>query len=328
MRLLITGGCGFIGVNLVNRLCGPDSQLLVLDDQSAGSLEYLRDVLPTVQTVAPDALPEKPGVWFIPGNIRDSDLVEQITPRLDAIIHLAAQTEVVDSVLNPLHDMEVNVLGSLGLLEAARKHGVKKFILASSAATLGEQAPPLDEEKPLRPLSPYGASKVADEAYCSAYWHCYGIETVALRFSNVYGPRSFHKGSVIAVFIKHVLQGKPLVIYGDGEQTRDFLYVEDLADAIGTCLSSQTRKIGGEVFQIATGRETSVNQVAAIIKDLALRSGLKPDIRHEAARPGEIYRNYADITKARRLLGYDPKTNLTEGIGATWEWFASNRQNA
>jgi UDP-glucose 4-epimerase len=323
MRLLITGGCGFIGVNLVHRLLAPDNQILLLDDQSAGRLDDLRDVAGGVRTVKPDGLPQRSekGVWFIAGDIRDAGLTRAITANLDAIVHLAAHTEVVNSVQNPRYDADVNVVGTLNLLEAARIHGVRKFIFASSAATLGEQDPPLDEEKPLKPLSPYGAGKVAGEAYCSAYSHCYGVQAVALRFSNVYGPRSFHKGSAISHFIKEVLQGRPLVVFGDGEQTRDFLYVDDLTDAISVCLSSAPQSIAGQVIQIATGRETSVNQVAAIIQDLASGSGLKVNVVHEAARPGEIYRNYSNIDKARRLLGYDPKTGLREGIRATWEWF-------
>jgi UDP-glucose 4-epimerase len=330
MRLLVTGGCGFIGVNVVERLLETGAQILVMDNQSAGSFERLRDVAPAVQVLAPGSLPaaSQEGVRFIAGDVRDPVLTEQVTSGLDAIVHLAAHTEVVNSVHHPRHDMEVNVVGTLNLLEGARLHRVKRFIFASSAATLGEQTPPLDEKKPLKPLSPYGASKVAGEAYCSAYCGSFGIETVALRFSNVYGPRSFHKGSVIALFMKQLLHSKPLVIYGDGEQTRDFLYVRDLAEAICACVSPEVEGIGGEVFQIATGRETSVNQVAAIIKELASGSGLKAEVVHESARAGEIYRNYADIGKARQLLGYNPRTELVRGIKATWEWFLSNREGS
>jgi len=328
MRLLITGGCGFIGVNLVRRLLHTKTQLLILDNQSAGHPKYLEDAAPEVQTVEPDSLPKssKNGVWFIRGDVRDRRLTELVTAGADAIVHLAAQTRVIDSIEQPLHDMEINVQGTVNLLEGARIHGVKRFIFPSSGAVLGEQTPPIDEEKAPRPLSPYGASKLTGEAYCSAYFRSFGVETVSLRFSNVYGPRSFHKGSVIAHFIKQVLLGRPLVIYGDGEQTRDFLYVEDLCDAVCACLSPEVNHIGGEVFQIATERETNVNEVARTIQDLAAQSKLHVEILHEPARKGEILRNYAKIGKAKRLLRYDPQTSLQDGIRFTWEWFGSNWQ--
>jgi UDP-glucose 4-epimerase len=327
MRVLVTGGCGFIGVNLVNRLLQTDAQVFVLDNQSAGKLEDLQGVAPAAHIATIDSLPIKPakGVWFTAGDIRDPRVAERVTAGLDAIVHLAAHADVVHSVEQPRHDMEVNIVGTLNLLEGARVHHIKRFVFASSAATFGEQEPPLDEDKPVKPSSPYGASKVAGEAYCSAYWNSYGIETISLRFSNVYGPRSVHKGTVISLFIKQVLEKQPLVIYGDGKQTRDYLYVDDLLDAICTCLSPDTNGIGGEAFQIATGTETNVNEITGVIQKLASRSGFKVNISNAPARTGEVYRNYASIDKARRCLAYNPKIDVDRGIQATWEWFMNNK---
>jgi UDP-glucose 4-epimerase len=169
-----------------------------------------------------------------------------------------------------------------------------------------------------RPVSPYGASKLVGEAYCSAFFGSFGLNTVALRFSNVYGPYSYHKGSVVAQFFKNLIQGEPLVIYGDGQQTRDFLYVNDLVDAILLADKSDTP---GEVFQIASGRETSIQALLATMQGVL--SDLTFDIRYELPRPGEILRNYASIEKARRMLGFDPKTRLDEGLRSTWQWFVS-----
>jgi UDP-glucose 4-epimerase len=254
--------------------------------------------------------------------------VEEAAAGVDAIVHLAAHTRVIDSINQPLHDMEVNIQGTLNLLEAARKHGVKRFIFASSGAALGEQSPPIDEERVPRPAAPYGAAKLAGEGYCSAFYRSFGLETVALRFSNVYGPRSFHKGSVIAHFIKQLLHGNPLEIYGDGTQTRDFLFIHDLTDAICASLSPASNGIAGEVFQIASGRETTVLEIAQMIQDHAGRVGLRSEVIFKPSRKGEVYRNYATIEKAGRLLHYAPKTSLTEGLAATWDWFWTSWQGS
>jgi UDP-glucose 4-epimerase len=169
-----------------------------------------------------------------------------------------------------------------------------------------------------RPVSPYGASKLVGEGYCSAFFGSYGLNTVALRFSNVYGPYSHNKGSVVAQFFRNLMRKEPLVVYGDGEQTRDFLYVTDLVEAIVLADKSETP---GEVFQIASGRETSIRTVLDTMKKVLPE--LSFDIRYEPSRAGEISRNYASIEKARRMLGYDPKTKLDDGLKNTWQWFQS-----
>ncbi|MBK8047787.1 MAG: NAD-dependent epimerase/dehydratase family protein [Anaerolineales bacterium] len=211
----------------------------------------------------------------------------------------------------------MNVQGTLNLLQVARDYKTPRFVFASSNAPIGENQPPIDENKPARPLSPYGASKLAGEGYCSAFWGSYGLGTVVLRFANVYGPRSTHKGSVVAKFIKDAFQTGVLTIYGDGLQTRDFIYVEDLSRAIIAGVESEC---GGETFQIATGRETSVEELANQLKALLPRS---IEVVHVEQRAGEIIKNYSAIDKAQRVLGWTPQVDLQQGLRTTVDWFLS-----
>ena len=303
---LVTGGCGFIGVNLLARLNGQSRGVRVLDDLSLGKRE----------DVAPFA------VELQVGDIRDKAAVVKACQGMDVVVHLAAHTRVVDSVANPRLNFDSNVTGTMNVLEACREAGVKKMIFASTGgAILGEQEPPVHEGMVPRPVSAYGASKLAGEAYCSAFHGSYGLNTVALRFSNVYGPYSYHKGSAVAVFFKQLIQNEPITIYGDGKQTRDFLYVGDLVEAI---LLADKADTPGEYFQIASGRETSILTLLDTMKKIIPEA--KFDIHHEPARGGEILRNYANIEKARRMLGYDPKTRLEDGLKKTWEWFLSKKR--
>lgn len=306
--ILVTGGCGFIGTNLVRHLYGKGYKIKVLDNLSTGKKENLL----TANCHLPADL--------IVRDIRDRDAVEKAIERIDAVVHLAAHTSVVESLDNPKEDWDINVNGTLNLLEACRLKGVKKFIFASSNAVLGEQPPPVDETKTPKPLSPYGASKLAGEALCSTYHHSFDLNTVSLRFGNCYGPYSEHKTSVITEFINWTRQGIPLIIYGDGNQTRDFIHVDDVCQAIDLSLAlAASDAIGGEVFQIATGVETTINELADIIKEIA---GVSVQILHEPKRKGEIERNYASIIKARRVLGFEPSTKLSDGLRDLWEWYA------
>jgi UDP-glucose 4-epimerase len=261
-------------------------------------------------------------LWFRKGDIRDRAVVNDVIARQDFIVHLAAQCGVIPSIENPGEDADINIMGTLNLLESAVKHNLEKFILASSAAPLGEQEPPLDETKVPRPLSPYGAGKLAAEAYCSAFHGSFGLPAVVLRFSNVYGPNSYHKGSVVAHFIKRILVREPLVIYGDGEQTRDFLYVEDICRITHKILEDKSGKTAGEIFQLGTGTETSVNDLVTALRTLAPTS---VETRYEAERKGEIKRNYASPEKLFKTLGIKAETGLDTGIAKTWQWFMENK---
>jgi UDP-glucose 4-epimerase len=206
----------------------------------------------------------------------------------------------------------------MNLLEAARG-GCYKFIFASSAAPLGEQTPPLDEQKVPRPLSPYGASKLAGEAYCSAYRGSFGLNTVVLRFSNLYGPFSWHKGSVIATYLKNILNNQPLVIYGDGEQTRDYLYVSDIAKVIRFMIADTTGISG--IFQLGTGVETSINHLLVKIRKI---TGNNFKTLFLPERKGEIERNFTAIRKIVAVMGSRPAFDLTRGLQKTWEWFKNS----
>ena len=302
-RLLITGGCGFIGANLVRRVTGLGfaRALRVVDDESLGSRA----------AIAPW------DVEFIPGDIRDADLMRHALQGVDAVVHLAADTRVIDSIANPARNFDVNVAGTFRLLNLMREVRVPRLVNASTGgAILGEAPPPVHEEMTPRPASPYGAAKASVEAYCSAFAASYGLDAVSLRFSNVYGPLSFHKGSVVAAFMRRILDNKPLVVYGDGSQTRDYVFVEDLCDGIVAALTSE---VSG-TFQLGSGVGTSltrlIEQIAAVVGP-----DYQPEIRHEPFRPGEIRHTWADITKARERLGWTPRTALPNGLYRTWEWF-------
>ena len=335
-RILMTGGAGFIGANLVRMLLEHGYQMTVLDNLSTGRREYL------------EGLP----VEFIEGDILDVDLVNRVVPGHDDVVHLAAQCGVPASLADPRRDCEVNVISTLNLLEACRRatdRGTKRqgdgeetlpspphpmsfsplrestgdyqrplrFIFASSNATLGRQPPPATEDKAPLPISPYGASKLAGEAYCLAYHGSWGLGTVVLRFGNVYGPFSTYKNSVVAEFFKDMLTKGQITIDGDGQQTRDFIYVDDLCRAILQALESN---VSGEVFQIATGVETAIVELASLVEHVV---GHDIGLVHGPSRRGDIRRNYSDISKARRLLGWEPTTSLIDGLRHTWMWFAS-----
>src|ERR671913_219421 len=235
--------------------------------------------------------------------------------------HLAANTGVMPSIENPRADCMSNVVGTLNYLEAARHNGARRFVFASSGGTtIGEVEPPIHEEMVPHPVSPYGASKLAGEGYCSAYYGTFGIDTVALRFGNVYGPLSGHKNSVVARFIKRASGAEVLEIYGDGTQTRDFIYVGDLIRAVR--LAATVEGVGGEIFQIATSAETTVQElVDRLLPVLAALDIKDVGVRNTEARRGEVRRNYADTTKAERMLGWRAEVELEEGLRRTVEWF-------
>ena len=225
---------------------------------------------------------------------------------------------MVDSIENPLGNFDVNARGTLVALEAARQAGVPRLVFSSSNAPLGANAYPATEDKPMAPLSPYGAGKATGEAYCSAFHGAYGMDAVAVRFSNAFGPRSARKTNVIPLFIRLILAGEPVTVYGDGSATRDFVFVTDLAQ--GLLKAAETDGAGGEVFQLASGVETSLRDLVELLREV---SGRDVTVRNEPPRPGEIERNYSLIGKARDRLGYAPQVSLAEGVRQTWEWFAA-----
>ncbi|MBN2417072.1 GDP-mannose 4,6-dehydratase [bacterium] len=322
---LITGGCGFIGTNLVHELtAGYDCRIRIVDNFSVGSAEDLAAVC-DFRTASIDTL-GKDRIELIEGDILDREFMLAAAEGIDCIVHLAANTGVIPSMEDPEHDCRVNVLGTLNCLEAARTRPGCRFILASSGAPLGEQEPPIREDMVPRPLSPYGASKLAGEGYCSAYHGSFGVSTAALRFGNVYGPRSVHKGSVIAKFIRQIFAGETLTVYGDGNQTRDFIFTGDLVRAVIACAGSDA---AGEIFQIATSSECTINELLEELKEIFSSGyGIRFEVVYTGPRKGEVLRNYSDISKARRMLGWEPRGTLREHLEETVGWFAAQNQEA
>ena len=325
MNWLITGGCGFIGTSLIKKLSeNSEHSIRVLDNLSVGSRDDLGMVCSFTEISAHNfqVFQEFPisGVQLIVGDILDEALALKVSQQADIIVHLAANTGVGPSVENPRLDCMHNVLGTFNYLEAARHNGIKRFIFASSGAPAGEVEPPIHEELAPHPVSPYGASKLAGEGYCSAYKRTYGIEAIALRFGNVYGPGSKHKSSVVAKFVRQALAGETLEIYGNGNQTRDFIFIDDLINAIQ--LAAVTPSIGGEIFQIATNQETTVLEVSQKLVTLLRQQGLENiKLVHGEDRLGDVKRNFSDTTKARQRLGWTCQTSLDEGIERTIHYF-------
>jgi len=320
---LITGGCGFIGTSLIKeiRSKGLAKAVRVVDNLSVGGRSDLSRVTPFFETDITKAGPmsSNPRTELIKADIRDQEAALSLTRGAEVVVHLAANTGVQPSIQDPLSDMETNVMGTVHYLEACRHQRVKTFILASSGAPLGEGLPPFHEEMVCHPVSPYGASKLAGEAYCSAYHRSFGVKTVALRFSNVYGPLSGHKNSVVARFINQAMQSKSLIINGNGSQTRDYLYIDDLLAAV---LNAAASPCGGQVFQIATQKETSVSDMARLLSDLLEeKMGKKPDICYGSSLTGDVTRNFSDISKARKELGWCPHVSLDKGLRLTVDWF-------
>jgi UDP-glucose 4-epimerase len=321
---LVTGGCGFIGTALIRSLMEEGGHgVRVVDNLAVGTREDLAAAGDFVEISSEDLGPMAPGgqVELVVGDIKDEDLALRAAEGADVIVHFAANTGVMPSVEDPRADCMNNVVGTLNYLEAARHAGVGRFVFASSGGTvIGEAEPPIHEEMVPHPVAPYGASKLAGEGYCSAYFQTFGIEAVALRFGNVYGPLSGHKNSVVARFIKRAREGEVLEIYGNGTQTRDFIFVDDLIQAVR--LSATVDGVGGEVFQIATSAETTVQELTDRLLPALAAAGIKDiEVRKTAARKGEVRRNYADTSKAQRMLGWKAEVGLDEGLRRTVDWF-------
>jgi UDP-glucose 4-epimerase len=290
--VLVTGGTGFIGSHLVRELA-PENEVTVLDLSPAdGSTE----------------LPET--VRFVEGDVRDEEALARAGEGVDLIYHLAANVSVERSVEEPVWSHSVNVGGTLEVLEFARELGAR-VVFASSAAVYGDpEHLPVAESDRMDPRSPYGIEKLAGDGYVRRYADLYGVETVALRFFNVFGPgQSSEYAGVITAFVENAAAGQPLTVHGDGEQTRDFVHVEDVVQA---CLLAGATDRVGEAYNVATGREVSVNDLARTVLDVA---DATVDVVHTDPRPGDIDRSCADVEKARDHLGFEPSVTLVDGLG-------------
>lgn len=321
MNWLITGGCGFLGTAIIQRLQQQGGHAVrVLDNLATGTRDDLAQVAAFTELTPGQIQGSPKGVELVVGDILDDHLSLLVTQGCDVIVHLAANTGVGPSVQEPRADCMANVLGTFNYLEAARINDIPRFIFASSGAPAGEVEPPIHEELPPHPVSPYGASKLAGEGYCSAYKRTFGIDTVILRFGNVYGPGSVHKGSVVAKFIRRALHGEVLEIFGDGSQTRDFIYIDDLIDAV--MLAAVTPGIGGEAFQIATSMETTIGEMTERLITILRDAGLENvKVINTETRRGDVKRNYSDTTKACARLGWSPQIALDDGLRKTVAYF-------
>lgn len=306
--ILITGGCGFIGANLVPRLCAQGYRVRVIDNFSTGS----RASIPGVD------------VEVIEGDIRDDGVLRKALRTVDVVVHLAAFGSVVMSVQDPMENFHVNAEGTLKLLKHSVRHNIGTVIFASTGgALIGNAPPPVDERSVPRPISPYGASKLCGEAYCSAMAGAFGLRTVSLRFANVYGPNSWHKKGAVTAFFKAIMDDQPIIIYGDGTASRDLLYVADLCAGISRAISVELPP--GEVLHLASGVETSISSLAGMIARIAG----KPNhpVIYRPARAGEVGRNFAMYSKAATLLGFSPKVDIKTGLTETWRWFRDEANN-
>lgn len=344
--VLITGGCGFVGSNLVEYLLeNTNWNIRILDNLSEGNFDYTKKItsqFDNVELKAPtqlldnsttqltstqplnDSTTSQPDqqeprtVTVIEGDIRNADAVKKAVEGVTAVVHLAAVTGVPISIEKPKETFQVNVNGTQNLLEACRTYEVEKFVLASSNAAVGDQEPPMHEEMVPKPISPYGASKLAGEGLCKSYSGSFNLQANALRFANVYGPYSEHKSSVIPKFIHRAKRGEKLEIYGDGNQTRDFIHASDIAQGINLTLESEN---SGEVFQIGTGNAVTINELVDNIQNLAekkKKTKTKLDVTHSQPRKGDIYKNFSDSSKAKEELSFEPDYTLKQGLENLW----------
>jgi UDP-glucose 4-epimerase len=300
--VLVTGGAGFVGATLVRRLVADGYRVRVLDNLSTGDAAHLDGV---------DA-------ELVKGDIRDTDAMDAALGGLGAVIHLAAAGSVIGSVQDPVMNFEVNALGTFRVLDAARRAGVERVVLASTGgALIGDATPPVSEQSLPKPISPYGASKLAGEGYAHAFAKTYGVRTVAIRFGNVYGPWCARKRGVLNVFFESIHSGVPLIIYGDGSASRDYVHVDDISSALQLGLEKDVA--GGTVLHAASGVETTVRELA----ELCRQAAGAPDhpIEFRPMRAGEVNRNFASYDLASQLLGYTPTVAREAGIPRTWKWF-------
>jgi UDP-glucose 4-epimerase len=299
MKVLVTGGAGFIGSHVVDRLVKESCAVRVFDDLSNGKLANIQGHLKSGK------------VEFVKGDVRDALVVRKSLEGVDAVVHLAALISVPFSFENPALTFDVNLFGTLNMLRLCVQKGVEKFVFVSSCAVYGDpELLPVNEDVKANPISPYAESKLVGERYCLGFSERELLRLVVLRFFNVYGPRQGlnEYSGVITQFIDRLKQGKPLLVYGDGSQTRDFVNVKDIANAV---LASLKTGITSDVFNVGSGKSTSINELAKTVSELVDRD---LDIHYEEPRAGDIKHSYADISKAKKFLCYEPKFSLSDGL--------------
>ncbi|MCU0255377.1 MAG: SDR family oxidoreductase [Vicinamibacterales bacterium] len=310
-RHLVTGGAGFIGSHITEALRRRGDHVRVVDSLITGRLENLAHI---------------DGVEFVRGDLADLDVARRAVEGVDVVFHQAAIPSVPRSVSDPITSNRANVDATLNVLVAARDAGVTRVVYAASSSAYGNTPTlPKSEEMPTAPLSPYALQKLVGEQYMQLFTALYGLETVSIRYFNVFGPRqdpSSPYSGVISVFTRALIEGRPPTIYGDGEQTRDFTYVANVVD--GVLRASVAPEAAGQVINVATGGRISLNELFEVLAGI-VDSPLKPE--YAEARAGDVRDSQADISRARRLLGYQPLVGLEDGLRATVGWFRSSRQD-
>jgi nucleoside-diphosphate-sugar epimerase len=313
MRYLVTGGAGFIGSNTVDELVRRGHSVVVLDELSSGKEDNLAEV--------------RNKITFIKGSVTDIELVRKAMHEAEYVLHLAARTSVPRSVKDPIETNKINIEGTLNVLVAAKELKVKRVVFAASSAAYGETPTlPKVETMPPEPISPYGVTKYVGELYAQTFGRCYGLENVSLRYFNIFGPRqdpSSPYSGVLAKFCAAFLEDTQPVVFGDGEQTRDFTYVENAVQA--NLLACEAPNVSGKVFNVGTGGRTSLNEVLRV---LAKITGKTLEVKYDAPRDGDIRDSQADIEQAKEFLGYHPLVGFEEGLGRTFDWYRSNKEKA
>lgn len=306
MRYLVTGGAGFIGSNIVDELVRRGHKVRVLDDLSSGNEKNLVGVRSKID--------------FRTGSITDLATLQSACRDVEYVIHLAARTSVPRSVKDPLDTNAVNIDGTLNVLVAARDARVRRFVYAASSSAYGEtpELPKLETMQP-QPISPYGVTKYVGELYAQVFGRVYSLENASIRYFNVFGPRqdpTSQYSGVLSRFMLALIQGQPPVIYGDGEQSRDFTYIENVVDE--TLRACESEGANGRVFNGGTGARITLNQVLKLLEKI---TGKKIQAQYDPPRTGDIRDSQADISLARRLLGYEPRVHFEQGLQRTWDWY-------
>lgn len=318
MRYLVTGGAGFIGSHIAETLLKQGHEVIIFDNLSTSREEHLNILRHIAST---PAVQQKQGtLHFVQGDIRDGDALKAVMQGVDYVLHQAALPSVARSVEDPQTTSQVNIEGTLNVLVAARDAQIRRLVYASSSSVYGDSPVlPKHEDMPLRPLSPYAVSKLAGEEYCRVFTHVYGLETVSLRYFNVFGPRQNPEAQYAAViprFIRQVLAGKSPIVFGDGEQSRDFSYIDNVVQA--NLLALDAPNVSGEVFNIACGQRTTLN---TLLRELEAILGQPIVAEYTTPRTGDVKHSLADISRAKRLLGYQPLVHFTEGLKRTVSYF-------
>jgi UDP-glucose 4-epimerase len=307
LKIVVTGGAGFLGSHLVDKLIREGEEIIVIDNLFRGQTENIEQHIPNKKFT------------LLNDEIQNKTKISDALHLADAVIHFASISSVFRSIVEPEIVNTINVTGTLNMLNLCIKEEVQCFIFASSAAVYGgDRNRPLQENDSLHPLSPFAASKIAGEAYCKAYSETYGLNTIILRFMNIYGPRITKVyRRVCSKFAEATIRNEPLVIVGDGKQTRDFTYVTDAIN--GILLALNKKDIKGETFNIGSGKPTTINQLANLYKKISVNP--KQEIKHINSKKGDLIYSYADITKAKKKIGYHPKIDVETGIPKYFEWY-------